>query len=135
MEQIPAFYDDHFAALRRAIEDGQGYKKTAAHLWPAMKPESAYARLKNCVQGADGHSEQKLDLHEVLVLCQFNGRFDPLYWLCDESLHARPMQRKAEDVAKTIAAQIDDSVMSLTRLMTRLEAIKESNPAVLRQVI
>ncbi len=129
MEQIPAFYDDQFHAVRAAIEGGQGYKKTAMHLWPGMKPESAYARLKNSVSG---QCDQKLDLGDVLALCQFNGRFDPLYWLCDETLHSRPVQRAAGDIAKGLVAQLDDTMVNAARLMTRLEALRQSNPAVLK---
>jgi hypothetical protein len=130
MDQLPAFYDDQFHALRSAVEGGQGYKKTAMHLWPSMKAESAYARLKNCVSGT---SEQKLDLGEVLALCQFNGRFDPLYWLCDETMHVRPVQRAASDVAKSIVAQLDETMVNATRLMTRLEALRETHPSVLEK--
>lgn len=129
MEQLPAFYDDHFAALRRAIEDGQGYKKTAMHLWPSMKPESAYARLK----AATHNSDYKLDMAEVMVLCTFNGRYDPLYWLCDETMHGRPAQRAASDVAKSIVAQLDETMVNATRLMARLEALRETHPGVLEK--
>ena len=50
MNQEQLFYDDENHALRRMIEDGKGYKATATFLWPDMKMESAYARLKDCVQ-------------------------------------------------------------------------------------
>jgi len=43
------FYDDEFDAINRAIgESGKPFKLVAAHLFPDMKPESAYARLKAC---------------------------------------------------------------------------------------
>ena len=131
MEQLPAFYDDHLAAIHRAIEDGLGYKKTAMHLWPAMKPESAYARLKDCVKASGDH---KLGLGEVLAVCQFNGRYDPLYWLCDETMHARPMQRNAKDVAKTLAASIQESIETQGKQMARLESLLAQNPTLLKQV-
>lgn len=131
MEQMPAFYDDHFQALRAAIESGQGYKKTANHLWPSMKPESAYARLKNCTSGT---ADQKLDLAEVATLCQFNGRYDPLMWLCDETMHSRPAQRNAKDLARDLAAQIQESAESQKRTLVKLEQLLASNPTLLKQV-
>lgn len=131
MEQLPAFYDDHLTAIHRAIEDGVGYKKTAMHLWPAMKPESAYARLKDCVKDGGDH---KLGMGEVLALCQFNGRYDPLYWLCDETMHARPVQRNAKDVAKTLAASIQESIETQGKQMARLETLLAQNPTLLKQV-
>lgn len=47
------FYDDEFDAIGRAIgESGKPFKLVAAHLFPDMKPESAYARLKGCCSPA-----------------------------------------------------------------------------------
>ena len=38
------------------IEQGKGYKGTAQMLWPSLKPETAYARLKKTI--VDSHGEQ-----------------------------------------------------------------------------
>ncbi len=43
------FYDDEFDAIATAIgNSGHEFKTVAAHMFPDMKPESAYARLKAC---------------------------------------------------------------------------------------
>ena len=131
MEQIPAFYDDHFHALRAAIEGGRGYKETAAHLWPNMKIESAYARLKKCTH-AD--NEYKLDLSEVLAVCRFNDRFDPLYYLCRETMHEIPKRNEPADVAQTLAQVIAANCAENRRMTDRLEALVKSNPGLLKSV-
>lgn len=43
------FYDDEYDAIATAIgSSGKEFKTVAAHIFPDMKPESAYARLKAC---------------------------------------------------------------------------------------
>ena len=61
------FYDDEFEAIRASIEGGKGYKAAATFLWPTMKPESAYARLKACT---NTHGDQQLRFGEVVALMQ-----------------------------------------------------------------
>ena len=131
MDTVPAFYDDHFHALRAAIEGGKGYKATAARLWPSMKPESAYARLKDCTKHDGDH---KLDLSDVRVVCEFNQRFDPLYFLCDETHHERPRQRNAIDEAKSLVDFLKELSTQQSAVMCRLEVLAKHNPAILKQV-
>jgi hypothetical protein len=91
------FYDDHQNALANAVDNnvhGLTFKQVACALWPNLKPESAYARLKNCL---NPEKDEKLDLSEIKLLCRVTGRYEPLYWLCDETDHARPAQRAPED--------------------------------------
>lgn len=97
MDGYRLFYDDHFNALASAIDNnasGLTFKQVAAAMWPAMKPDSAYARLKNCI---NPEKDEKLDLTETRHLCLITGRFEPLFWLCDELSHVRPAQRAPED--------------------------------------
>lgn len=42
-----------------------GYKKVAGMLWPQLKIESAYARLKNCLRD---DKDEKLDPSELLLI-------------------------------------------------------------------
>ena len=59
MNQKPLFYDDWKDSFRNLIEDsGKSYKDCANFLWPDMKLESAYARLKDCLKAG---GDQKLD--------------------------------------------------------------------------
>ena len=131
MDTIPAFYDDHFHALRAAIEGGRGFKETAVHLWVNMKMESAYARLKKCCY-PDG--DQKLDLSEVLAVCRFNDRYDPLYYLCRETLHAIPARQLPADAAQSLFGRIEANTAENQQLVDRLAAMLRTNPGLLKSV-
>src|SRR5688500_2959577 len=48
MTQTKLFYDSVDDAIATTIMAIGGYKKVAVELWPSMKMESAYARLKAC---------------------------------------------------------------------------------------
>jgi hypothetical protein len=114
------FYDDEFDALRSVIEDGKGYKPTAIHLWPAMKPESAYARLKVCVrEGGDQH----LRFSEVVRVMIFNERFDALFFVCDECGHERPPRRSPADKQAELMREFNARVEELGKIQQQLQAI------------
>jgi hypothetical protein len=116
----PLFYDDKYHAIRAAIENGKGYKATASHLWSAMKPESAYARLKVCLR-EDG--DQALRFGEVIELCRFNGCFDPIYWACDETDHDRPARRSPKDKQAELLEAFARSVEESKRIAQMLERL------------
>ena len=112
------FYDDEFEAIRAAIEGGQGYKKTANHLWPSMKPDSAYARLKACVN-PDG--DQRLKFGEIIAVMSFNDRYDPLYYACDECHHDRPSLRAPEDKQAELMRKYMSAVEEAKRVANQME--------------
>lgn len=115
------FYDDEFQALRNMIENGKGYKKTAGFLWPGMKPDSAHAKLKACCK-SDG--DERLKLHEILAAMQFNERFDPLLYLCDETLHNRPLQKKPQEEQAKLVGVIENATSVITGALAKLERMK-----------
>jgi hypothetical protein len=121
------FYDDEFQAIRAAIEDGRGYKETAMRLWPAMKPESAYAKLK---ASTNAHGSERLKFGEILEVMRFNQRFDPLYFICDETLHHRPAQKSPEDEEAKLASVIEAAGATLERAMQALEKLRRKPRAV-----
>ncbi|MGQ3227120.1 MAG: hypothetical protein ACT6UU_24660 [Hydrogenophaga sp.] len=82
------FYDDEFDAIATAIGDsGKPFKDVAAFMFPDMKQESAYARLKDCCSPT---GTQRLTFGQVIRLMDFCNAYDPLMHACDETLHARP---------------------------------------------
>src|SRR6266702_5853068 len=82
------FYDDEFDALQQMIAaSNRTFKDCATFLWPDLKPESAYARLKACV---NAHGDQNLKFGQIISLARYCGRFDALYYMADELAHARP---------------------------------------------
>jgi len=62
------FFDDEFDAIACAIgNSGKPFKLVAAHMFPDMKPESAYSRLKACCSPA---GDQRLTFGQVVRLMQ-----------------------------------------------------------------
>lgn len=115
------FYDDEFHAVRATIECGKGYQKTAGHLWPSMQATSAYAKLKACTSV---HGDQRLKFGEIIEVMRFNQCFDPLYYICDETLHHRPAQKSPEDEEGKLAAVIEAAGSQLERAMKALESLR-----------
>lgn len=118
-------YDDEFHPIRVCIEEGKGYQKTACHLWPAMKDASAYARLK---AATNVHGDQRLKFGEILEVMRFNQRFDPLYFMCDETLHNRPTQKAPQDEEAKIVAVIENAGAQLETAVRALERVRARHP-------
>ena len=117
------FYDDEFEALRQMVESGEGYKKTATHLWPGMKQESAYARLKVCL---NPHGDQHLRFSEVIAAMKFNNRFDALFFACDDTGFERPKTRKPADEQAELQRQYIESVRTSRQIADRLERLTQA---------
>lgn len=116
------FYDDEFDAIATAIgESGKPFKLAAAHLFPDMKPESAYARLKECCTPT---GDQRLTFGQVLRLMQFCECYDPLMHACDETLHARPDRKTPDDETIKLVEVINGAAGTMERAMKALEHIK-----------
>lgn len=118
MDQPRLFYDDEFEALRRMIEGGEGYKKTAAHLRPDLKPESAYAWLKACVSE---QGDQRLKFGQIVEAMKFNRRYDPLFYACDETYHDRPAQRAPEDRQAKLVEEFNRSAEQLMGIYKEIQ--------------
>lgn len=117
------FYDDEFTALRAVIEEGKDYKKSAEHLWPSMKPASAYAKLKACTSGT---GDERLKFGEIIALCNFNQRFDALFFMCDETLHTRPTQKSPVDEQARLAVVIEQAATTMESAMRTLTALRRT---------
>lgn len=116
------FYDDEFDAIARAIgESGKPFKLVAAHLFPDMKPESAYARLKECCNPS---GDQRLTFGQVLRLMAFCERYDPLMHACDETLHARPDRKAPADEVVKLVEVINSAANTMERAMKALDHIQ-----------
>ena len=121
-QQKPLFYDDWRDALRTAIRDsGKPWKEVALHLWPDMKMDSAYARLKSCL-GESG--DQKLDFGQAIALMRFCGQYDALYHACDELDHDRPAIRAPQDEMAELMRDYIRAAESMKRTAERIERVQ-----------
>jgi len=126
MKDQPLFYDSQEDAINAAVLNCEIPFKTVAHqMWPAKKMDTAYAQLKAVV---NPDKAEKLDLDEVTRLCAITGRYDPLFYLCDETHHSRPQLRAPEDERMDImneVQQLTQAVQQLTRRAGRLDRLED----------
>ncbi len=120
--QAKLFYDDEYEALQLMVSNSQKtIKELAGFLYPHMKPESAYARLKSCLS-ADG--DQRLTFGQIVAAMKFCGCYDPLMYACDETLHARPDRKSPEDEEVKIVEAINGAADVMNKAMKQLENLR-----------
>lgn len=116
------FYDDEFDAIATAIGDsGKTFKEVAAFMFPDMKTESAYARLKACCSPT---GDQRLTFGQVIRLMNFCETYDPLMHVCDETLHARPDRKTAADEEVKLVEVLNSAANTMNRAMKAIEQLK-----------
>lgn len=116
------FYDDEFDAIATAIGGcGKPFKVVAAHMFPDLKPESAYARLKACTSVT---GDERLTFGQTVRLMAFCECYDPLLYACDETLHARPDRKAPEDEAIKLVEVISQATGTVERALQALEHLK-----------
>lgn len=116
------FYDDEFDAIATAIGgSGKSFKDVALHMFPDMKQESAYARLKACCSPA---GDQRLTFGQVIRLMRFCEAYDPLMHACDETLHARPSRKDPSDELVNLTEVINGAANTLNRALKAVEHIQ-----------
>ncbi|WP_129572324.1 hypothetical protein [Caballeronia glathei] len=125
------FYEDEFEALQLMVSSsGKSVKEIAGHLWPDMKPESAYAKLKACL---NPKGDENFRFSQVLELMRFCNCYDPLYYVCDETMHARPDRKAPEDDVVKLTETIQAAADVLTKASAALERI-QNQTAMMRPV-
>ncbi|WP_175785530.1 hypothetical protein [Burkholderia ambifaria] len=121
--QTKLFYEDEFEALQLMVSNsGKTIKEIACHLWPDMRPESAYAKLKACL---NPKGDENFKFSQVIALMRFCNCYDPLYYICDETLHARPDRKVPEDDVVKLTEAINgamDVVLKATNALERIRA-------------
>jgi hypothetical protein len=67
VEQVRLWHDSWEDAVGTAVQAAGGTKKVAELLWPTLKPETAYTRLKHCL---DPDKADKLSLGEFFMIAR-----------------------------------------------------------------
>ena len=101
-------------------------KEVATHLYPHMKPESAYARLKACL---NSEKDERLTFGQIILLMKFTGQYQPLHFMCDETFHARPDRKAPGDEVMKLSEVIDSATNTLNAALKRLGALQEAQAA------
>ena len=128
------FYDDEHEALQLMVSNsGKTIKEVAHFLWPDMKPDSAYAKLKACL---NPKGDEQFKFGQVIALMRFCNSYEPLEYVCDETMHARPVRKAPEDDVVTIAEIIEGAADTMSKAMAQLERLQQyqSTPIRARRV-
>lgn len=116
------FYEDDRDSVRAMLSSaGKTVKEAACHLWPRMKPDSAYAKLYAQLN-AVGDEEMKFS--EVIELMRWCDHFDPLAYICDETLHARPPRKAPNDERLELVGAIKEASQTMQKAMARLDHLE-----------
>lgn len=119
---MKSIYEDEYDALAQMIANSEkSAKELAVYLFPHMKLESAHARLRACL---NAEKDERLTFGQIIAAMRLCGRYDPLMYACDETLHARPDRKAPEDQAARIAESIDSATATLNQALKALAALQ-----------
>lgn len=120
--QQKLFFDDEFEALNLMLSHGRkSTKELAALLFPHLKIETAYARLKNCL---NPDKDEKLSFGQIIAAMKFCDSYEPLLFACDETLHARPDRKAPGDEEVRIVQAINGAADTMKSAMRQLENLR-----------
>jgi hypothetical protein len=119
-DQPKLFYGSSQEVITSAILAAGGFKTVAGKLWPSRKPESAYARLKACV---DDDKPETLCLDEVILIAKMAreaGDHSLMRFLGMElSYEIKPIA--PEDEKTALQRSFVQAVKTVERIAERLE--------------
>lgn len=117
------FYDDEFDALAQTIGNSKrSFKECAAFLFPHLKPESSYARLKACL---NPEKDERLTFGQIVALCDFCATYDAHYFMCDELKHERGGLKNPADEIATLQREFLKGAKGLEHIAARIEQLAQ----------
>src|SRR5207249_2417110 len=91
-------------------------------LFPELRPESGYARLKACMN-PQGH--ERMRFGQIIAAMRFCQSYEPLYFACDETFHGRPPRVAPEDEEVKLVEAINGAADTMKRALAQLERMRE----------
>ncbi len=120
--QNKLFYEDEYESLNLMVSNSQkSAKELAAYLFPHLKLDSAYARLKACL---NPEKDERLTFGQIIAAMRYCECYDPLMYACDETLHARPDRKAPKDEEVKLVQAINGAAQTLQKAMQQLEHIR-----------
>lgn len=125
--QDKLFFEDEYEALNLMISNsGKTAKELAVFLFPHLKMDSAYARLKACL---NSEKDERLTFGQIIAAMKFCERYEPLMFACDETLHARPDRRAPKDEEVRLVEAMNSASSMLAKAMKQLEVLRQHGAA------
>ncbi|MCB4358456.1 hypothetical protein [Quatrionicoccus australiensis] len=120
--QAKLFYDDEYEALNLMVSNSQkSAKELAVYLFPHLKMDSAYARLKSCL---NPEKDERLTFGQIIAAMNFCECYDPLAYACDETMHGRPDRKAPEDEEVKIVEAMNSAAAVMQKAMRQLEHLQ-----------
>jgi hypothetical protein len=117
------FFEDEYEALNLMVSNSaRSAKELACFLFPHLKPESAYARLKSCLSA---ERDERLTFGQIIAAMRFCECYEPLMFACDETHHARPDRCAPDDEKVRLVEAINGAAEVMQRAMRQLEHIRQ----------
>jgi len=130
--QDKLFYEDEFEALALMISGSdKSFKEVASFLFPHLKPESAYARLKACL---NGDKDERLTFGQIIAAMKFCDRYDPIMFACDDTLHSRPERKAYQDQEASLIRVIEEASSVTNKALQTLERLRSEHQPHLKAV-
>lgn len=121
--QQSLFHETLGDAVGAAIAAAGGFKRVASTLWPAMKLESGYARLKACMD--DGKPE-KLTLDEIVGIARLakeQGSHAVMNYLAaDLGYEVRAVEPR--DQSEELRREVADLLKAVNQRLARIERVE-----------
>lgn len=120
--QTKLWFDDEYEALSLMISNShRSSKELASFLYPDLKPDSAYARLRACL---NPEKDERFTFGQIIAAMKFCECYEPLLYACDETCHSRPARVSPEDEQVKLVEAITGAADTLNKAMRALETLR-----------
>lgn len=123
MDQAALFHDNENDALVADITAIGGHKKVAGMLWPVMKLDSAYARLKNCLRDDKAEKLEFCEIIQIIYWAKDFKSFATINYITDTGGFERAKPRDPEDAKDELKRAFIESVKYQQQILKRFEEL------------
>jgi hypothetical protein len=124
IHQNQLFVEDEDDAFDAAIRFLGGYKAVAMWLWPQLKPETAYARLKACFNDSKDEKLSWVDGRRIMAKAREKGCHIIMFHLCDELFYERPRTITKEKVEAELQEEADVLLERVESIADKLRKVR-----------
>lgn len=120
--QTKLWFEDEYEALNLMVSNSAtSSKELAGFLFPHMKLDSAYARLRTCL---NPEKDERLTFGQIVAAMKFCECYEPLMYACDETSHARPARVSPADEEVKLVEAITGAAEVMNKAMKQLDCMR-----------